>query len=881
MKNNQKILTVIGILAIIGTLLISVCAEEKIENKTSKENILLTDELPNPPQDQGLNPLWYVRHSRGEYVTTLTTEDQKMLIESGVDYVVFSGYMGDPIVESFNELIAQSGSNMKIGRTTIGISIIGGEDDPEWEPYLLHCACHGEPVHMGGGTIGYAFDPNRTVDGVSFTEKFTEKLLNDISGLHYDAFAEFDYVYMHQSQHFDNDSTCSKRWFDEYETNGQADDNRWREAVDAHLATVKEALASRPEGPVKLVTNNALSIPSIEHLLNKRLNITDGIYHQWLGLGDNFLEPPKRYDPEFMEGVLDMVDEVVARRKLAFLECNAGHPSVPEYNYTSPTPPTESNVTYGVGVFHLVRNDTYTYFAFGPAITELSLQMVEDWKHIVNGNYGEPLGPRKSLGNHVWEREFTNGKWIVDLSNYTARFERNQQLVVTLTADPTSIISGNDVTITVYVTNSSVLIADANVTLQTDNDGTFSPSSGKTDSNGYFTSLFTAPEVDESVVVNITALAEKFGYFNDTDNVEVTVEPSPKALWIEVSCDPDTIFSAESTNVTVNVTNMGVGVEGASILTSDNDIGGSFGTVVDVGIGNYFVIYDAPHRALTTDITLNITVSKTGYINGGGSTSLLVYPKPMVSLFDPSNGEQIDDINVTLEWYLVNSNNFSESEVILYDVYLSYQTPIPVKTADSLQEIEYILYNLTKGTYYWKVIPTIAGLEGTCISGTWNFTVTIEDSPDEDGDGMPDSWESIYGLDTERDDSAEDRDIDGLTNLEEYLNGTIPTNNDSDGDGMPDGWEVEYGLNPLINDANDDNDNDGYTNLEEYVRGTSPLDPEKNVDGTTEDRMDIYIILIGVAIAIIGVLLTIYVIRKRKSGDQKDSPDVIRDREID
>ena len=51
---------------------------------------------------------------------------------------------------------------------------------------------------------------------------------------------------------------------------------------------------------------------------------------------------------------------------------------------------------------------------------------------------------------------------------------------------------------------------------------------------------------------------------------------------------------------------------------------------------------------------------------------------------------------------------------------------------------------------------------------------------------------------------------------------------DSDGDGMPDDWEIKNGLNP--NDASDaamDKDNDGYTNLEEYLNGT---DPTKFVD---------------------------------------------------
>jgi pectate lyase len=46
---------------------------------------------------------------------------------------------------------------------------------------------------------------------------------------------------------------------------------------------------------------------------------------------------------------------------------------------------------------------------------------------------------------------------------------------------------------------------------------------------------------------------------------------------------------------------------------------------------------------------------------------------------------------------------------------------------------------------------------------------------------------------------------------------------DSDGDGMPDWWEKKYGLNPNDpSDAAQDRDGDGYTNLEEYLNGTDP-----------------------------------------------------------
>ncbi|OAI19263.1 hypothetical protein A1507_07650 [Methylomonas koyamae] len=49
---------------------------------------------------------------------------------------------------------------------------------------------------------------------------------------------------------------------------------------------------------------------------------------------------------------------------------------------------------------------------------------------------------------------------------------------------------------------------------------------------------------------------------------------------------------------------------------------------------------------------------------------------------------------------------------------------------------------------------------------------------------------------------------------------------DDDGDGMPDTWEIQYGLNPLSPaDAGLDSDGDGNTNLAEYQANSNPLQP--------------------------------------------------------
>ena len=66
---------------------------------------------------------------------------------------------------------------------------------------------------------------------------------------------------------------------------------------------------------------------------------------------------------------------------------------------------------------------------------------------------------------------------------------------------------------------------------------------------------------------------------------------------------------------------------------------------------------------------------------------------------------------------------------------------------------------------------------------------------------------------------------------------SLPAPLDSDSDGMPDVWEKRYGFDPQDpSNTVKDTDNDGYTNIEEYLNGTDPTEfvdytqPENNVN---------------------------------------------------
>jgi len=81
------------------------------------------------------------------------------------------------------------------------------------------------------------------------------------------------------------------------------------------------------------------------------------------------------------------------------------------------------------------------------------------------------------------------------------------------------------------------------------------------------------------------------------------------------------------------------------------------------------------------------------------------------------------------------------------------------------------------------------------------ITVIIGTPNDRDGDGMPDQFETINGLNPlSAEDANQDLDRDELTNKIEFDLGTSPRNRDTDGDGLPDGEEIRVGLNPLVAD---------------------------------------------------------------------------------
>lgn len=98
-------------------------------------------------------------------------------------------------------------------------------------------------------------------------------------------------------------------------------------------------------------------------------------------------------------------------------------------------------------------------------------------------------------------------------------------LQVQVTATSTTVESQKTLTITVHVTYEAKPIADAVVTVSSGGTGTFSATTGYTDSNGDCTFIFTAPQTTTQLEVNIVANANKSGYLEGMGETIVIVLP--------------------------------------------------------------------------------------------------------------------------------------------------------------------------------------------------------------------------------------------------------------------------------------------------------------------------------------------------------------------
>jgi hypothetical protein len=187
-----------------------------------------------------------------------------------------------------------------------------------------------------------------------------------------------------------------------------------------------------------------------------------------------------------------------------------------------------------------------------------------------------------------------------------------------------------------------------------------------------------------------------------------------------------------------------------------------------------------------------ITAPETGsyrfWISGRNGVQLLLstdgskYTKRVIAQLNPELG--------TGHGILSDSSN-------LWDVYSTQMSEEIQLTAGQSYYLETIQTNGHGIKPHASIAWARPGLARTALelAHVESYTPTADDLDD---DYLPDDWEFQHGLSTTDNGSIDplrqgergDFDGDGLTNLEEYLLGTDPTNSDTDGDGVSDFDEV-------------------------------------------------------------------------------------------
>jgi len=193
----------------------------------------------------------------------------------------------------------------------------------------------------------------------------------------------------------------------------------------------------------------------------------------------------------------------------------------------------------------------------------------------------------------------------------------------------------------------------------------FVPSSGFTNSTGYFVTMLSPPNVTQITNIRITATASKNGYADGSDHEYLAVLPP---LLVQVTADPSLIESEATSQVTAHVTYNGQPVADAEVTVWSNGGGNlSAETGITDSNGNVTVVFTAPQTFTQLNITITATATKTDYADGEDQMKITVNPGTLnVQITaNPTTVESKTSSTLTVH-VTYNANPVADAEVTVW-----------------------------------------------------------------------------------------------------------------------------------------------------------------------------------------------------------------------
>jgi len=203
-----------------------------------------------------------------------------------------------------------------------------------------------------------------------------------------------------------------------------------------------------------------------------------------------------------------------------------------------------------------------------------------------------------------------------------------------------------NVTVTVYVSDESGGVNNADVTLLSLKGGSYSPALGATNATGYFETTFTAPNVTDIAYVRLIATATKTGYADGSCHEYLKVLP---LLHIQMTTEPATVKSEETVAVIFHVSgglDQPIADSSLTAVADNGTLSGSTGfTEID---GSVAFNFTAPYTLSPTNVTITVAAQKSGFTDGRARAIISVMPKVLTVDVTAENYSTISEATVAL-----------------------------------------------------------------------------------------------------------------------------------------------------------------------------------------------------------------------------------------